>query len=1127
MSRISLKKWKWLQYKPFYESLSQTRTLRSPISIVLIVYSLLQIGTVNGFAQSALKNRQYSRNKAPITRAVRNYVPDGYQQLGTTDLYYAIKTGAIYVGNVNIGSIDLIGKFGEQYYSSTYSDYGYVVAMKVEGSAAVFADCLTGTTVDGVDFSASIAPQGEMARITYHISNTNSVDKSVSIGAYDDAYVGERINAAINRKKDSQGNTYGISLSDNSGAELCVIFGDGLTGVTGVDDFWFGSYSTNTSAEKMSGDYSSENDYNYMVENGSYDCGIGWCWKNRTVKAGETLNLSYLIAIGDVNLEPSSSFEVTPDDPEGWNDLSRPHKLALQGEYESPAGLDGKIEYAVEDSEDWIALTEMMSSGSTFSDTLVVQFTPNREKHTIRFRTVDNVGNTTMLQPIEYLDVSFHELSGIQDLTYTSDSLYQTNLTCDLDTSYYKIKNYRNNVNAGTASFSMEGVFPYTIGRRGYNFNISPAPLESELILSNDNFVYTGEPFTPEWSFSNTAYKGLIVDKDYAFEYKNNILPGYGTIEVRGMGNYTGMLSSSFVIDKAPLTEEHYTITLPNEDISYDELAHEAFFTAIEGVGEATFIYTNRGENTPLPTAPMNVGEYDIYLEISDGTLYYGKEKAFLGTFAIYQFDEAEWISLQTLCVELIQYGWNEPWDISLGAKAVGTFRGLKVEQGHVVGFDLAGQNLTGTFPESMLAFPNLTSINLSENHLAGDLPMILSACVTENPAQTANITTLNISNNHYSGNVGILAQCFPLLTSLDCSYNCFEDVYPMISPNVTDLKIKSQKMNRVVELDIARATMEDMATKIPSILLYDHEQQSFRTDANILCTTADLDSFDRWANTEWAMQIKYVNGQFYIPYVSSQNEYYGNSGDTVNVMALEQYDELEGSTFRIKFLFDKGDANFINGVEASDLQATILYAFGEYNEYPFNFTAANTYVDNIINVQDVVCTVNILLANAAQPMYVSKNRQKIAQLVHVATDASVYIQDGKVILNTQTPIAVIDIKAEGDINWDVERYGMIQSTKQSNLVAYSLSGTTLPTGETIIGTCSSDTYIKDVSLADCNANTVSVSIGEDLTTSITDVSNSKKDIMIYDISGRKQNGMKKGANILKKNGRIIKVINK
>ncbi len=591
---------------------------------------------------------------------------------------------------------------------------------------------------------------------------------------------------------------------------------------------------------------------------------------------------------------------------------------------------------------------------------------------------------------------------------------------------------------------------------------------------------------------------------------------------VKAKNEYQELYSDTliFQIDKRHLTGDLFTISLPENDITYDGKKHEANISYVEGMGRATFIYTTHGDDTPLATAPINAGEYDIYLEIADGTLYYGMERTYLASFTIYRFDEAEWNSLQALCEELNQYGWANPWDLSQGIEYVSTFQGLQIRQGHVVGIDLKEQNLAGSFPSKTFSFPYLSAVDFSENNLTGDLSIIISDIYAQNPSMTENVTTFNVCHNKYSGNVGVLANCFPNLTSLNCSNNCFEEVCPMIYPAVTDLNLKSQEMDWVVDFDISGEPVEEIVNRLPSILLYNHEQQLFETDYNLLCTIPEIDSL-------WEMQISYANGDFSIPYVSEQNAYYGDSGDTINVFVLNQYNEFEGSTFKLKLLFEPGDANFGRGVDASDLQTVILYAFGEYKEYPFNYTAANTYVDNTINVQDVVCLVNILLEDAVQPKLSSKGMQRTAQYDCAGTDASIYIQEGRIILNTQTPIAVIDIKAEGNISWNVEKYGMIQSTKQSNLVAYSLSGITLPIGETIIGTCTSDTCIKDASLADRNANPVSLSLGADLTTSITDISNSKKDIIIYDISGRKQNSLKKGANILKKNGRIIKVINK
>lgn len=593
---------------------------------------------------------------------------------------------------------------------------------------------------------------------------------------------------------------------------------------------------------------------------------------------------------------------------------------------------------------------------------------------------------------------------------------------------------------------------------------------------------------------------------------------------IKARNEYQKLTSDTltFSIGKQYLTDEMYTITLPDSDVTYDGMRHEASISYLEGMGEAVFTYTSHGEAEILPAAPADPGEYDVYLEIADGALYYGQERTFVGTFTIYSFDEAEWQALHNLCSELDLYDWKNPWNMALGIQAVSTFEGLQIRQGHVVGIDLAGQELKGTFPTSILAFPQLASINLADNQLEGDLPVILADTIAQHPDMTANITSLNLSRNHFRGNVGALAQYFPKLTSLDCSYNSFEDVYPMISPDVVDLNLKSQKIDRVVELNLSKVTEEEMSARIPGILLYHHEQQTYCPDINILCTTPDSSTL---SDTDWAMQVLYTDGRFSFPYVSSPNAYYGNSGDTLDVQVLDPYGRIEGSTFRIRLLFDKGDANFVDGVDASDLQATILYAFGDYKTYPFNFTAANTYADRMINVQDVVCTVNILLSVPSQPAL--RSRQRIASPDDFSeTDASVYIQDGKIILHTQKPVAVADVQAEGDISWDVEKYGMIQSVSRSNLVAYSLSGVTLPAGETIIGTCRSNARLVKVSLADSEAKAVTVSIGNNQATSISDIpGENDQNIRIYDLSGRRRSSLSKGFNITNKNGRVTKII--
>lgn len=1051
-------------------------------------------------------------------RSVSSSVPYGYTQVGNTMLYYYRSSS----------SIDVQGCYNGQYYGSTYSNGGYKVAIKVNSNSAVSVDCLNGTTTNGIKCIASIEQQGELARVLYTVSNTTENDATISLGAYADVMIGNNDQAPIVRRIDTTGSTYGLTMMNGNGVQLCVLFGSGLAGVSAVSDFWFGNYGYNSSASQIVGNY--ETSSNFMVENGNYDSAMGWCWKNRTIPAGATVVFSYLIGVGEVNLEPNSSFEVTPDDPEGWNDLSRPHKLTLEGTYESPAGLDGMIEYAVEDSEDWHQLTEMIPSGSTFNDSLVAMFDATREKHVIRFRTRDNVGNTTQLPSIEYLDVSFHEYSGIVDKTYTGDSIYQDLSCVDVEGLQISTGKYSGNVNAGTATFYIEGVFPYTIGRKACSFHINPAQLIGDINLSSDSFVYNGQEHLPSWSFTNDSYEVLEENKDYNVSYIDNIYPGTGRVRIIGKGNYTSVLEKNFFIDKAQLDEELYSITLPAEDISYDENEHKASATTRTGVGEVNFTYTLHGETETLQNAPVNEGHYDIYCEISDGDLYYGKANECIGSFAIYRFDEVEWQSLSLLYTELQQMGVTLPWDIAGGAKNVGKFEELTVKEGHVVGISLTNKEMSGLFPASLVAFSKLENIDLSGNNLSGDISTALAAVKMQNATAFSNLYTLNLSNNKYSGNVGILGNSIPSLSDLNVSYNKFEDLYPALPANIVNIDITHQEMDRVVDLNLSELSFADMATKVPTILLYNHETRNYNTSINLLCTKADLATFNKYDTDEWAMQLAVSGNQITIPYVSSQNAYYGESGDVLNVLNMTGQDSTDGSTFRIKLSFTQGDANFVNGIDATDLQATILYAFGDYRNYPFNFTAADTYKDDNINIQDVICTVNILLNSLGQSPAQS-GRRNIAMANEAEpdnSDASVYLREGKIILNSRVPVASLSIKAEGNIKWNLDAMGLQQSISKGNAVAYSLNGVTIPNSEDIVLGEYTNITIHSVSLSDSDAQAISTRLSDNTATGISGTYRSDEDkIEIYDVNGYKTNTFSDGVNIIKRNGKTQKIYKK
>lgn len=423
--------------------------------------------------------------------------------------------------------------------------------------------------------------------------------------------------------------------------------------------------------------------------------------------------------------------------------------------------------------------------------------------------------------------------------------------------------------------------------------------------------------------------------------------------------------------------------------------------------------------------------------------------------------------------------GWTTKWDFSSDVPSVATLPGTIAYNGHVTTINLCDNNLSGAFPVKLLELSQLESLNLSGNKLTGDLGTTLASYRQTNPSVQIALKHLNISKNLFTDNLGVFAACIPNLQSLDASNNCLEDVFPMISPNVVNLNIRQQTIGRVVDLHLGKLSVADIATKVPSILFYDHANQTFTTNINLLCTT----QYDGWS-----MVMSYQNGNLSIPYVSEQNTYYGESGDTLNVAVLNNNGTREGSTFRISLSFDEGDGNFDGKVNVLDLQTTLNYMFEEYTDKPYNFTASNLWKDEVINVQDAVCMVNMLLASAAAPAR-SANSPKRVMASSSEPEAAVYVEENQLTIDTTVPVSAFDIiistNGKCEVMDALAKEGFTcaikQSGNQTHLVGYSLNGTTIPTGKTAI--CNMDSgIITYAMLSDKEAQEISSVTGSNAT---------------------------------------------
>ncbi len=541
--------------------------------------------------------------KAPARSQIYSSLPSGFSRVGNTSIYYNISQRTAAGPGAQYG-ISILGAVRgttwfiiptTDYYSSTYESNGpgagFIGAFQVNGGTAAYLNALNGTTQDGVRMTARLEAQGEVAaRIIYTLKNNNSEAVTVNAGVWGDIMIGNNDEAPLSRLNNNiNGDTYGIRMkyrNTTSSPLLCALFGDHVTGVTAADDYWFGFFSSNWHANEICGEYSNtiyptNTDWGqsyaqyWMVENGSYDCGLGFCWKDREIPAGESIELSYLISVGEVDfIEPfNPNPDPDPEDPEepqpiftyeieafdcpGWNDLTAPHPVKVKGEYVHAYGQNGYLEYQVDDENTWHVIGELISGAENgYEFDFNVTYNPGRTTdHVVAVRYNDGLGNIIPLEGLNWVDV--------RSIPVT--------VTCQDEPVY---------------------------NGQPHLFDVS---INRETITIGEN----GEYVVP-----NTYYYTAVVGK---FED--------GTI---------GENIASFTIDKA---QPDIIVVIP-EDCPYTGNPYAATVTVIQG-GEATITYIDQATGLQTAGDPFEIGVYAVIVNVAETPYYYGLNDSF-GELNIY-----------------------------------------------------------------------------------------------------------------------------------------------------------------------------------------------------------------------------------------------------------------------------------------------------------------------------------------------------------------------------------------------------------------------------------------------------------------------------------------------------------
>ena len=332
-------------------------------------------------------------------------------------------------------------------------------------------------------------------------------------------------------------------------------------------------------------------------------------------------------------------------------------------------------------------------------------------------------------------------------------------------------------------------------------------------------------------------------------------------------------------------------------------------------------------------------------------------------------------------------------------------------------------------------------------------------------------VTEINLRNNGLSGDISSLTFTgLSRLNTLNLSYNS-------ITGNVMPMKetLPSRCNLNVLEQDfgyIGEHTLYELCNygELPSIAYYNDNSGS------LVSTLIGVDGVCKFAHDGtdgghyWDCYI-YPDGSTW-----NNFKFYWPSPATVECAWPHRF------TFTYKY--EMGDANMDDKIDVLDLQTTLNYSNNQGGGL-FNFYAADTYgPDDDINVQDIVATVNILLAQEGSQSQPATARA-FGDAVASETEACVSVEDGQVVLYTTKPVAALDLHIAGidpqQLNWNTEDMGFatatVAQTNGTHAIIYSLLPREIEAGRTVLATFNAENAprIASTVLSDSNASRINV----------------------------------------------------
>ncbi|MBO7591854.1 MAG: PKD domain-containing protein [Bacteroidaceae bacterium] len=377
-------------------------------------------------------------------------------------------------------------------------------------------------------------------------------------------------------------------------------------------------------------------------------------------------------------------------------------------------------------------------------------------------------------------------------------------------------------------------------------------------------------------------------------------------------------------------------------------------------------------------------------------------------------------------------------------------------------------------------------------------------------------VTAINLSNNSIGGQLDATVFNFPYITSINLSHNNLTGLTGSFPSSVVNVDLSYQRRDfGITSYECQNWTIGSTIAPVDlgSIISYDVASGSYTAHPNLSLYSVASNSYLGslvYDEDESAYLLK-LNGNYTLA-----------SG--AEVMAQPTSGTAAYCRLRATLDWAMGDANTDGWVDVLDAQHTINYILGTQTGN-FNYAAANTYTDNLMNVQDVVATINLFIDNDESNLV--KGWMTTGTLNNV-----IYATGNRIMLQSEEPISALDIRLIGvtasqvsmQLNRNDFQCVMHKTANGVRVVIVSPTGEAIPAGISSLFQTSSEAEIASVKAA--NAQAQYVGIGIDNPTNISDIptDSDMKVEGIYNVQGIRLNSINRkgiylidGKKVLKK----------